>query len=307
VGDGLLVPKAADSFLAVLLSVTERYKFLAASTHRLDFLELQLQLLEDFRLRLVQVCRAEQETHSPLQSHFCPILCTVEHLRCVLASWGETPFFLQLEHQRLQEEGANNDIQGTVFDETISKLEYLRSEMVSTLVDSVMFSIRSKSGAYRRDVKWFAVTKAEPEVQAYACLMFQVVAFHLEAGHAALQPAVFRLMWQRLAKAIDTFLVEDLVLENRWCQEGAKQLDTDLRKGLMPIIGAFTNKPLAHFPVLMDCVGLLAAGAGTLLLALESLETETGSSSVTLKELGVTRLTNAQAKTVIATRVDLQL
>merc|ERR1712037_613134 len=61
------VSRAADSFLAILLSVTERYKYLAVS-----------------------LC-SEQE--DPLVSNFCPILCTVDHLTGVLGTWAETPFF----------------------------------------------------------------------------------------------------------------------------------------------------------------------------------------------------------------------
>ncbi len=41
-----LTPRAAESFLALLLSVTERYKFLSATHHRQDFLQLQIDLIE---------------------------------------------------------------------------------------------------------------------------------------------------------------------------------------------------------------------------------------------------------------------
>ena len=44
-GDSL-TPRAAETFLALLLSVTERYKFLSDSHHRLEFLKLQLDLIE---------------------------------------------------------------------------------------------------------------------------------------------------------------------------------------------------------------------------------------------------------------------
>ena len=44
-GDSL-TPRAAETFLALLLSVTERYKFLPDSTLRLHFLKLQIDLIE---------------------------------------------------------------------------------------------------------------------------------------------------------------------------------------------------------------------------------------------------------------------
>ena len=207
------VSRAADSFLAILLSVTERYKYLAVSQHRLDFLELQLQLVEDFRLRLVQLMRSEQE--DPLVSNFCPILCTVDHLTGVLGTWAETPFFLQLEQQKVEEEGGS-EIQGTVFDKTIAQLEYLKSEMVSNIVEWIMFSIRSKSREYRKEVKWFSLTEAESEAQPDACLLLQALAFHLETSHSCLPSSVFTSLWQRLAEQMGEFFLEELLLPNRF-------------------------------------------------------------------------------------------
>ena len=259
------VSRAADSFLAILLSVTERYKYLAVSQHRLDFLELQLQLVEDFRLRLVQLMRSEQE--DPLHSNFCPILCTVDHLTGVLGTWAETPFFLQLEQQRVEEEGGH-EIQGTVFDKTIAQLDYLKNEMVSNIVEWVMFSIRNKSREYRTEVKWFSIPKAEPEAQPAACLLLQALAFHLETSHSCLPSSVFTSLWQRLAEKMGDFFLEELLLPNRFIhqvqcpnspppptprfnQAGAKQLDNDIRRGLLPIFGAFTPRPQAHMSLLL--------------------------------------------------------
>ena len=68
----------------------------------------------------------------------------------VLTHWAETPFFLQLEWQRADSE----EMAGTVFDEPVSKLEYLQvlsclpwisidqyraqADMTSTITASVM-------------------------------------------------------------------------------------------------------------------------------------------------------------------------
>ena len=54
-GDSL-TPRAAETFLALLLSVTERYKFLPDSTLRLHFLKLQIDLIEVRLLSLKTLC-----------------------------------------------------------------------------------------------------------------------------------------------------------------------------------------------------------------------------------------------------------
>jgi len=303
-GDGL-IPRAAESFLAVLLSVTERYKFLTASQHRLQFLELQLQLLEDFRLRLVQLGRSEQE--EPLQSNLCPILCTVHHLVQVLTNWGETPFFLQLEYQKCQVEGV--EMSETVFDEAISKFAYLLADMTETITTSIMYSMKARSRAYRKEVKWFSLPNSPNGVLPSCCSILQTFAFHFEAAGKVLPGTIFTKVWHSVAEEVGKFICEEVILANRFNIGGAKQLETDVKLGLLPIFGEFTSCPQAHFPVLMDCVKLLNVSAGTLILSLETLQdTDSPTAAAnTLKDLGLNRLTVEQAVAVIQTRVDMEM
>ena len=246
VGDQL-VPAAAQSFLSVLLSVTERYKYLKFSEHRLQFLELQLQLLEDFRVRLVQLVRSEHE--EPLESNFCPIIVTANHLIEVLRNWAETPFFLQLEFQKSESE--NRDMSGTVFDEVVSKFEYLLTDMISTIINSVMFSIRSNSRHYRKEVKWFSLNVVSESVHPTFCNILQDVAFYLETMVKIVPENVFTRIWRELATEIGKFICEDVILVNSFNSGGARQLQIDVTHGLLPIFGEFTSCPQAHFPVLM--------------------------------------------------------
>lgn len=302
-GDGL-VPKVAESFLAVLLSVTERYKFLSAGQHRLQFLELQLQLLEDFRLRLVQLLRSEQD--EPLQSNLCPILCTVYHLVQVLSNWGETPFFLQLEYQRCH--SREIEMSGTVFDEAINKFEYLLSDMTNTIASSISFSIKARSREYRKDVKWFSLSGTPSAVLPAFCNILQTMSFNFESAGKLLPEQVFSKVWQSVAEEMGKFICEEVILQNRFNSGGVKQLENDINTGLLPIFGEFTSCPQAHFPVLMDSVKLLNCGAGTLILTLETLQNRSSVASAisTLKDLGITRLSIEQAMAVIGTRVDLE-
>ena len=83
------------------------------------------------------------------------------------------PTLFQLEQQRVSEDGGGS-IQGTVFDETISKLSYLESEMAGVVVESVVYGVRDRSRGWRRDVRWWAVQRLEEEVTPEACAMLQV-------------------------------------------------------------------------------------------------------------------------------------
>ncbi|CAG9094113.1 unnamed protein product [Plutella xylostella] len=55
------VPRAADWFIALLTTIEERYAVLPRPGHRLQFLELQLELIDEWRVRLTQLLRAATE------------------------------------------------------------------------------------------------------------------------------------------------------------------------------------------------------------------------------------------------------
>ena len=68
---------------------TERYKSLPSLPHRAEFVDLQLDLLEDFRLRIVQIKAAM--TESPLDKYYIAILNAAEYISTVLREWTELP------------------------------------------------------------------------------------------------------------------------------------------------------------------------------------------------------------------------
>ena len=51
----------ADGVLTMLQAMTERYLLLPEPGQRLQFLELQLELLDDLRVRLLQLLRNESQ------------------------------------------------------------------------------------------------------------------------------------------------------------------------------------------------------------------------------------------------------
>lgn len=83
--DELRVTECGESFLTLLLTITERYSSLPQPGHRLQFLELQLELLDEFRVRLLQLLH---ETSDPLSPRLIAILNTINYLASVLQEWG---------------------------------------------------------------------------------------------------------------------------------------------------------------------------------------------------------------------------
>jgi transcription termination factor NusB len=110
--DDCKVSECGEGFMVLLSTITDRYRSLPSTWHQLQFVQLQLELLDDFRVRLVQVRNELQATTecSALSQQFCSILNTVSYVEGVLQQWTNLPFFVKLQfykHQ-LAEQQLNN-------------------------------------------------------------------------------------------------------------------------------------------------------------------------------------------------------
>lgn len=80
----LKIPRSADQFIRLLDAIRERYCGLPQPGHQLQFLNLQLELIEDFRCRLVQLHNSAMDNVSTTK-----ILNAINYLVSVLREWGE--------------------------------------------------------------------------------------------------------------------------------------------------------------------------------------------------------------------------
>lgn len=82
--EDLKIPKCADQFIRLLDAIRERYCNLPQPGQKLQFLNLQLELIESFRRRLVQL------HNSPVDSVTTTMaLNASNYLNSVLSEWGE--------------------------------------------------------------------------------------------------------------------------------------------------------------------------------------------------------------------------
>lgn len=84
--EDLKITTCADAFISLLQTITERYESLPQPGHRLQFLDLQLELLDDFRVRLLQIANAERE--NIVESKIASIVNTLYYIENVLIDWG---------------------------------------------------------------------------------------------------------------------------------------------------------------------------------------------------------------------------
>ncbi len=77
--------------------ITERYRLIRSISGRSKFLQLQLELLDDYRVRLLQI---QRNTESPWKRPYPQLMNTAWYLAHVLKQWGDLPFFIILHAHR---------------------------------------------------------------------------------------------------------------------------------------------------------------------------------------------------------------
>ncbi|OAD55603.1 RAD50-interacting protein 1 [Eufriesea mexicana] len=284
------------------------------------FLELQLELIDDWRVRLLQLLHENYE--DPLTSLMPYILNTLHYVATILEEWGVTVHFLQLYFFKKQFEavetatlkgnditGNVGEIEGSVFDEAVALLRRLEKELINEISDSVALDVKAKSRPYRTD-KWFAMQSTKEVVSLSVTpsgySMFQELATQLNLLHNTLALPLFQQAWKNLASQFDQFLLEEVVLVNHFNTGGAEQLQYDIFRNLFPLFGLYISKPESYFPLIKEACILLNIMAGSAMLLVEALnDSDEVMGNEILADIGVYKMSPELALKVIGTRTNI--
>ncbi|KAK0173873.1 hypothetical protein PV328_007015 [Microctonus aethiopoides] len=318
--DDMKITECADAFLTLLTTISDRYSHLPQPGHRLQFLELQLELIDDWRVRLLQLL--QQDCEDPLNSLIPPILNSLYYVSSVLLEWGDTVHFLQLHYFKKKcdaaelatEEGTDiseNYIEenGSVFDDAVALLKRLEKELLDEISDSVALEVKAKSRPYRTD-KWFAMQNekevASLSVTRTGCPMFEELTKQLHRLNDALSLPLFNIAWRNIASQLDRYLYEGVILENQFNTGGAAQLKYDITRNLFPLFGLYTEKPESYFPLMRESCILLNVLLGSAMLLIEALDGDNeDAAKEVLAEIGIFTLSPTSALAVLKLRTDI--
>ncbi|KAK9882088.1 hypothetical protein WA026_018934 [Henosepilachna vigintioctopunctata] len=324
--EDMKVTVCADAFMTLLKRITDRYESLPQPGHRLQFLDLQLELLDDFRVRLIQIANAEEG--NVIESRVPMIANTLFYMENVLVDWGNMLHYLNLYYYKVELENITstapslNDVTDSVaafesesvFTEILSLYAHIRRDLVSTMSECVINEIKSKSRNYRREL--WSKMKVNKDFKSLsltpsACPMFEVIARRLHQLQKNLASKLFSIVWKSIANQLDTFLFEDLVLDNRFNDSGARQLKYDIERNLFPLFSQFSDRPASHYPQLMSSITLLNLAKGSALLLRDTILQLEGATDAEdtrgkmLQDVGVTNFTPKMAVTILNQRTDI--
>ncbi|XP_069485228.1 RAD50-interacting protein 1 [Ambystoma mexicanum] len=313
--DEMKVPDCAETFMTLLLVITDRYKNLPTASRQLQFLELQKDLVDDFRIRLTQVMK--EETRAPLGFRYCAILNAVNYIAAVLADWADNVFFLQLQQAVLEvcEDSSNAvsklqlgqlaSMESSVFDDMINLLERLKLDMLTRQVEHVFREVQETAKPYKRE-RWLALpSQAEQAVMSLsstACPMLLMLRDRLLQLEQQLCHSMFQIFWQMLAERLDMYIYQEIILANHFNEGGAAQLQFDMTRNLFPLFSHYCKRPENYFKLIKEACIILNLKVGSALLlrdVLQSasengnetvLKTKQPSATAALNEVGVYKL-----------------
>ncbi|XP_036912949.1 RAD50-interacting protein 1 isoform X1 [Sturnira hondurensis] len=314
--DEMKVPDCAETFMTLLLVITDRYKNLPTASRKLQFLELQKDLVDDFRIRLTQVMK--EETRASLGFRYCAILNAVNYISTVLADWADNVFFLQLQQAALEVFAENNTLsklqlgqlasmESSVFDDMINLLERLKHDMLTRQVDHVFREVKDAAKLYRKE-RWLSLPsqseQAVMSLSSSACPLLLVLRDRLLQLEQQLCFSLFKIFWQMLVEKLDIYIYQEIILANHFNEGGAAQLQFDMTRNLFPLFSHYCKRPENYFKHVKEACILLNLNIGSALLLKDVLQSAPGEPPATaaLNEIGIYKLAQKDVEILLNLR-----
>ncbi|KAL1457966.1 hypothetical protein WDU94_008144 [Cyamophila willieti] len=240
-----------ELFTLLLSTMTERYESLPSLSSKSEFLHLQLCLLDEFRLRLIQVMHEQENL-------LVQILNTAHYLNYTVNEWSGTLHFILLQQHR---SGGGSGLGSTVFDEILSLLDKMILDLRETILKSAILAVTAKARRYCNE-NWLAKethsAESECSMTPSACFMFKELSSQLHVLHEGLALSLFTFVWENMATALSNYMFDELILGNKFSKAGGKQLHFDITRNLLPLFAQYTTQPERHFNRLLEACYLLS-------------------------------------------------
>lgn len=190
----------------------------------------------------------------------CRIFGSADYLERKMRDWSDDVFFLDLwaelqyraknnkGHARLNvaevaartsqtlSSGADDEDTGALFDETAAAYARLRTRTESTIVDTLIRHVREALRPYSRSISsWSQTSSTSPTPSVDLSSVLSYLNDSLTFLSSALGPLPLRRISKHVLKMLDTYLLDRIILSNRFSASGAAQMRTDV----LACVGAF--------------------------------------------------------------------
>lgn len=210
-------------------------------TYRLQFLNLQLQLIDSFRRRLVQLHNSTNNADENVST--TKILNAINYLNSVLREWGENVHYLHLHAALI---GPNADEINSVFDKCINELEHWQMNLIKTLSRNIVDEFKAKSSMYRHDI-WISMPEQNVKepflLTGSAGAMFEIMVRILHDLETELSLNILNVTLRLIAHQLDDFFIDSMIMNTKFSSGGAAQFQFDMIRNLFALFGQYVRRP----------------------------------------------------------------
>ncbi|VDN34302.1 unnamed protein product [Gongylonema pulchrum] len=195
------VPECTDQFLLMIEAITERYRLIESLDVQSQFLNVQIFLLDDFRLRLAQI---SQQLSSPWEEPFIQILNCAWYIAYVLDEWNEVDIFI-----RIQACGKRAHFRG-VFDDVADMYRHIWQQRARDLTVAFYQHIRARIRRYERE-NWFSWDSCESlDLTASFCPFLLEVRRLLNYVNSVISPVSAAKIYELLNEKVADVLLKTI-------------------------------------------------------------------------------------------------
>ena len=244
--DEFNVTEAGDNFVILIQSIIERSEYISDARHKKAFIDLILEVVDDFRLRLSQLVRSPTSSSSeklvsseencnkwPFCTKYYGIINTLHYLAHVLEEWKELPPFC--EHDFGQEDP---------FEQLIGLLKHITREMQTRIVDSFINQFSVKLYKYST-LKWQSMKKTDENYHVSGFEVFHFLSTGLQKLKSVLSTSVYQPIVRNICSEVSCLFLKEVILreKNSFNSDGAAKIQRDVKQNLLSLFKCFMRKP----------------------------------------------------------------
>lgn len=249
--DSFKIPNCVDKFILLLQSITDRFSLFHNLESKSSFVKLQLDSIDEFRLRLAQLTNnplQEDKMKWPFYSNYYAILNSLNYLIIVLEDWKYQAIFMEISEYLLVD---------SVFDEILGLLNHLLNEMIQKIILSLMNQLRVKIHQYTK-IKWFCLNEDDQELTYASHELFFLISSALDLLKRQISENLFEKLIRIITSNLNNYFINDFILKCTFNDYGVRMLNENLNTNLIPIFKNFFNVPDDKFIEILDCCTLLS-------------------------------------------------
>lgn len=224
--DDRKVPEAADNFIILLQSIIERSLVIQNRQDRQPLVELIIELIADFHLRLSQLVRSsfgdEDDgcSYWPFSGRYFAILNAMQYLIEVMEDWRCLPFIIE-----------SNSSEEKLQSMIIRFQHLIKDTLIPRTIDGFQNELRNRMSRFS-DVRWFCLKEEDGSVDAAECEVLHFISTALELCTRRLTHSVRQHVINCFAKQVNDIVIQEVLLKNTFNETAALRIHRHVHRHL---------------------------------------------------------------------------